>query len=294
MAHGLAKVLSPETLTIIVNTGDDFWHYGLRICPDLDTIMYTLSGLVDKTNGWGIAEDSTVMLESLKRLGETPWFRLGDKDTATHLLRTMWLREGQTLTEVTSKLANTLGVQARILPMTDSEVATKLETVEHGEMEFQEYFVKMRWQPAVKSLRFEGIEKAVLTPEVVETIYHADAIIIGPSNPWLSIAPILNLPQMREQLRERDVPRVAVTPIVEGAAVKGPAAKLMAELGYDVSAKTVAAYYDGVINGFVYDVRDVGLTFTHLNTIMLDTIMKTEQDREVLAKNILNWIGAWN
>ena len=166
LAYGLAQIIPPENLTVIVNTGDDFWYYGLRICPDLDTIMYTLAGVVDKTNGWGVGGDTINLLDALRRYGEDVWFRLGDQDVATHLLRTQALNAGETLTAVTARLARALGIQAAVLPMTDEPVATTVNTVEHGEIEFQEYFVRYRWQPTMRSLRLAGIEAARMTPPV--------------------------------------------------------------------------------------------------------------------------------
>ena len=293
LADGLAQILPPEQLTIIVNTGDDFWLYGLRICPDLDTILYTLAGLVDPVNGWGIASDTTSLLQALERLGEDTWFRLGDQDIATHLLRTQWWREGVRLTEIEKRLATRLGVQQAILPMTDAPVATIVDTVEHGELDFQTYFVRYRWQPTVKALRLAGIEAAAMTAEVEQAMASADAVIIGPSNPWLSIAPILAVPRLREALTARDVPRVAVSPIVGGTAIKGPAAKLMAELGYEVSARAVAEYYERIINGFVFDERDAGLEIPVSHTRTLNTIMTTNADRIFLAKSVMEWISGW-
>lgn len=293
LAYGLAQILSPEQLTIIVNTGDDFWLYGLRICPDLDTILYTLSGLVDRVNGWGIAGDTTHSLQALQRYGEETWFRLGDQDIATHLLRTQWWNEGIRLTEIEQRLAARLGIQHHIVPMTDAPVATMVDTVEHGELDFQTYFVRYRWQPTVKALRFAGIESAAMTPEVERALTCADIIVIGPSNPWLSIAPMLNVPGFREALVLRDIPRVAISPIVEGRAVKGPAAKLMRELGYEPSAQAVARYYGDLINGFVYDMQDAGLEMPLARTHTLNTIMTTNADRIFLAKSVMEWIGDW-
>lgn len=293
LAHGLAQIVKPENLTIVVNTGDDFWHYGLRVCPDLDTVFYTLSGLVDPVNGWGVAEDTTTTLESLRRYGEDGWFRLGDRDLATHLLRSLWLREGWTLTRVMDELRARLGVPQRLLPMTDADVATVVDTVEHGELAFQDYFVRHRWQPTVTAIRYRGIETAAIPPEVADAIAGADAILFGPSNPWLSIAPILALPGMRELIRSRDVPRVALSPIIQGSAVKGPAAKLMAELGYEPSAESVARYYGDLINGYVYDERDAGLNLSVARAVTFDTLMQTQADRARLAGQMLDWIGHW-
>ncbi len=294
LAHGLAQILPPDKLTIIVNTGDDFWHYGLRICPDLDTVTYTLAGLVDKTNGWGVGGDSFDMLDALRRYGEEGWFRLGDQDMATHLLRTQALLKGDTLTAVTQKLTRALGIAHTILPMTDAQVCTILNTAEYGELDFQVYFVRHRWQPTVHSIRFDGIEGAAVSPEAQRAIASADVILFGPSNPWLSIAPILAVPGMRERLMARQVPRVALSPIVGGEALKGPAAKLMAELNYSVSSAAVAAYYGDVINGFVYDEIDAELTLPGLRSARFDTIMKTDEDRTVLAGKILEWVAGEN
>lgn len=294
LAHGLAQILEPEQLTIVVNTGDDFWHYGLRVCPDLDTVMYTLSGVVDKTNGWGVAGDTRQMLDMLRRYGEDAWFGIGDRDIATHLLRSMWLREGRTLTQITRELASRLGIRHPMLPMTDQPVATMVNTVEYGELEFQTYFVRYRWQPTVTSLRFAGIEAACVTPDVRQAIEAADAILIAPSNPWLSIAPILDVPGMRDLIQSRRVPRVAVTPIIGGQAVKGPAAKLMAELGYIPSAEAVAGYYGDIINAFVYDQRDAALQLSVPRAAMFDTLMETEADRARLAREVMDWIKGWH
>lgn len=294
LAHGLAQILPPESLTIIVNTGDDFWHYGLRVCPDLDTVMYTLGGLVDKTNGWGIAGDTRNMLSALKRYGEEAWFGLGDQDIATHLLRTQMWHEGKRLTEITQSLTKRLGISHSILPMTDAPVRTIMDTEEHGEIEFQVYFVRYRWQPTVKAIRFDGIEAASVSPEARTALERADAILIGPSNPWLSIDPILSVPGMRSLILSRDVPRVAVSPIVRGGAIKGPAAKLMSELKYEPSARTVADYYNEIINGFVYDERDAGLNLNLKRIVAFDTIMVDDEDRAVLARRILEWIEEWS
>jgi LPPG:FO 2-phospho-L-lactate transferase len=293
LAHGLAQILEPEQLTIIVNTGDDFWHYGLRICPDLDTVTYTLAGLVDKTNGWGIGGDTRNTLGALQRLGVDTWFGLGDQDMATHLVRTEMLRAGDSLTQVTRHLTNNLGIKYTILPMTDSPIATMIDTVEHGELDFQVYFVKMRWQPTVKSLRLKGIETAGMSAEVQQAIAEADVILFGPSNPWLSIMPILSVPGLKQALLNRDVPRVAITPIIQGAAIKGPASKLMAELNYESSAKSIVTYYGEVLNGFVYDERDADLDMSMTRSVAFDTMMRSDADRAVLARKVLDWIEKW-
>lgn len=290
LAYGLAQQLTPEQLTIIVNVGDDFTHYGLHISPDIDTIMYTLAGVVDKNNGWGVAGDTTQMLESLRAYGEDAWFRLGDHDIATHILRTSLLQSKHTLTSVTARLASALGVKHRILPATDDRLRTLVSTAEYGELEFQQYFVRYRWQPTVQALRFDGAESAQMTAEVRAALQTADAVIFAPSNPYLSIAPILAVQGVRELLCARDVPRVAVTPIIAGKAIKGPAAKLMLELGFTPSSETAAHYYGEVINAYVTDQRDPLFALKGLRIAQMDTLMQTEADRVRLASEILSWI----
>lgn len=289
LAYGLAQLVPPERLTVIVNVADDFWHYGLRICPDLDTIVYTLSGLVDPVNGWGVAGDSTHMLDMLRQYGEDPWFRLGDRDLATHLLRTQRLHSGQRLTEVTRDLARQAGVPCAVLPVTDDPVATRLDTVEYGELDFQTYFVKYRWQPTLRGMRYQGIEAARLSPEVEQALDQADVILFGPSNPWLSLEPLLAIPGLRDRLRARSVPRVAVTPLIGGKAVKGPTAKIMVELNYEVSPGAVARFYGDTITHFVVDVRD-SIPRTEpadLHYLQLDTLMPDDASKMRLARQIL-------
>ena len=260
LASGLVQAASPEKLTFIVNTGDDFWHLGLKICPDLDTLMYTLAGLVNAETGWGVADDTTTTLQSLAQLyGQESWFRLGDKDLATHLLRTQLLRQGRTLTEVTACLRQRLGIAATLLPMCDADMPTRIDSLEYGELGFQEYFVKRRWRPTVKAIRYMISAGSCLSPPVKAALAAADLVLIAPSNPWLSIGPILAVPGMRRTLADLSVPVVAVTPIIAGAAVKGPTAKIMRELGLDVSAAAVAQYYAGLINGFIDDCRNEAL-----------------------------------
>ncbi len=293
LAYGLAQILPPEDVTFIVNTGDDFWHYGLRICPDLDTVLYTLAGVVDPVNGWGVAGDTTQTLDTLRRYGDDAWFRLGDRDLALHLLRTGWLREGIRLTQVTACLAARFGVRQRLLPMTDAPVATRVDTLEYGELDFQTYFVRYRWQPTVRGLRLEGIEAATMTPEVEAALLQADVILIGPSNPWLSIDPILAVPGLRRLIESRPVPRVAITPIVGGQAVKGPAAKLMIELGYGASMEAVSRYYGALVNGFVCDVVDGVDGVVQPHAAAFETIMKSDNHKIDLAKTVLEWIQSW-
>lgn len=294
LASGLLDAAPAERLTFIVNTGDDFWHLGLRICPDLDTTMYTLAGLVEPTQGWGLRDDSTVTLDALQAYyGLEPWFKLGDKDLATHLLRGEMLRRGDSLTDISARLSRELGIGARLLPMCDAEMPTIVETDEYGELGFQEYFVKQRWQPAVKSIRNRGAAAAGVSDAVKSALTAADIVLFAPSNPWLSVAPILAVPGMRDLLAALDRPKVAVTPIIGGDAVKGPTAKIMRELGLQVTATTIVEYYHGVINGFVDDVRNDLCQFDGLRATRLDTLMQDQNDKRALAEAILNWIAEW-
>ena len=296
LAYGLYHAMPHENLTIIVNTGDDFWHHALRICPDLDTVMYTLSGLVDKTNGWGVAGDTINTLEALRRYNSDEWFRLGDKDIATHLLRTEWWYEGVTLTEITRRLASALGITCSLLPMTNAEVPTMVHTQEYGTLGFQEYFVKHRWQPTLTSLDYLDADVSNPSPAVMSAIESADAVIIAPSNPWLSVRPILALHGMTDLLISRNIPRIAVTPLIGGDAVKGPTAKLMGELGLSITPQSVITYYDAVINGFLGDTRDETNTSAPSNIKLrfADTLMTDDDKRIGLAKYILSWINDWN
>lgn len=293
LAYGLYNIMPPERLTIIVNTGDDFWLYGLRICPDLDTITYTLSGLVNPQMGWGIKDDTTTTLTAMERIGEAPWFRLGDQDLATHMLRTQLWNEGYSLTEITRRITSALGIRCKVLPMADTPVETRVHTKERGELGFQRYFVKHRWQPTVTSINYLGIDDAKVNTSIQEVITNADAVIIGPSNPWLSIKPILNIPGIADLMNSQEIPRVAVTPLIQGKAVKGPTAKIMRELGYEVSVKTVVANYQHIINGFVVDERDTLTLSSDIRTLAIDTLMDNNEKRITVAKKILNWLGNW-
>lgn len=294
LAWGLAQVLPASRLSLVVNTGDDFWHLGLKICPDLDTVMYTLAGLVDPLQGWGLRDDSAVALDSIKSFyGLDTWFRLGDKDLATHLLRSQLLASGNTLTETTRRLCGALGLRTTLLPMSDDEVPTMIETVELGELAFQEYFVKYRWQPVLTGIRHAGSENSRLSPQVRSALQAADIVLIAPSNPWLSLAPILAVKGMRDLLAGLDAPIVAVTPVIGGAAVKGPTAKIMCEMGQQVTAANIANFYTGIINGFVNDVRNEALRARGLRSIQLNTLMKTDADKISLAQQTLAWIESW-
>jgi LPPG:FO 2-phospho-L-lactate transferase len=230
----------------------------------------------------------------MQRYGEETWFRLGDQDLATHLLRTEWLRRGDRLTDISARLAAKLSIPHPILPMTDEPVATIVDTVEYGEIAFQTYFVRHRWQPTVTALRLDGIESARMTEAVRTALTEADAILIGPSNPWLSIEPILAVPGLRDLVGSRPVPRIAVSPIVGGQAIKGPAAKIMGEFGYEVSARAVAEYYGAVINGFVYDQIEPVLSLPVPHTLRTETIMKSDDDKIIFARTVLEWMKDWS
>ncbi len=290
LAHGLALNLSPSELTIIVNTGDDFEHLGLNISPDLDTVMYTLAGLANPETGWGLAGETWNFLEALERLGGETWFRLGDHDLATHVERSRRLWAGATLTEVTASLCKALGVGPRILPMTDDVVQTRVQTGT-GELDFQEYFVHQQCRPRVTGFRFAGLESATATDQVLAALASAGLVVFCPSNPFVSLDPILSLPRVRESLASKPV--VAVSPIVGGRAIKGPAAKMLAELRLEVSPVAVARHYAGLLRGFVADRVDEALAppirESGLQVLVTDTIMKTVADRARLAGEVLQF-----
>ncbi|HLY27196.1 MAG TPA: 2-phospho-L-lactate transferase [Aggregatilineales bacterium] len=289
LAYGLARCLPPDGLTVIVNTGDDFRRYGLAISPDLDTVMYTLAELADPTQGWGLAGDTRQMVDMLRRYGDDPWFGLGDRDIATHLLRTQALSEGNSLSQVTAKLASALGVTSHLVPMTDDCVQTMVETVEHGLLAFQEYFVRYRWQPVVTRLSYDGAASSQPAPGVLEALQRATAVVICPSNPLLSVEPILQVAGIRDALASRNAPSVAVSPIIGGQAVKGPAAKLMAELALDASAEGVARYYGDLIDGLVVDHADQEARVPQ-KMMVTNSLMQTSEDRTRLAGEILGWV----
>jgi LPPG:FO 2-phospho-L-lactate transferase len=293
LAWGLAQVLPPERLTIIVNTADDFEHLGLHISPDLDTVMYTLAGLANPETGWGVRGETWGMLEMLARYDGPTWFRLGDRDLATHLLRSGWLREGFPLTWVTRELCKTLGVRQAVLPMSDDPVRSVVHT-DAGRLPFQEYFVARRWEPAVQTIHFEGVDTAHPTQDVVLSLREGDLIILCPSNPFVSLDPILALPALRRIIAASRAPKVAVTPIVGGQALKGPAAKMMRELGLEVSPASVARHYQDLLTGFVLDQRDEDLKMTiafelGVRALVTDTVMNSDEDRVRLAREVLEF-----
>ena len=289
LVHGLNLALQPQELTVIVNTGDDFEHLGLSIAPDLDSVMYALAGLSDPVRGWGRRDETWTFMEALKSLGGEAWFLLGDADLAVHVQRSWRLAGGASLSEVTGDLCRALGIAVRVLPMSDDPVRTRVLTAQ-GWLDFQEYFVHRQCRPAVQQVTFAGAASARAQPEALAALKRPDlrAIIICPSNPFVSIEPILALPGLRAAMAESDAPVVAVTPIIGGKAVKGPAAKMLSELGFEVSAAAVARRYAGIIDGFVIDQADPapqplpGVRFFRAATLMVST-----DDRLRLAQTAL-------
>jgi LPPG:FO 2-phospho-L-lactate transferase len=299
LAHGLAQILPPKDLTVIVNTGDDFEHLGLSISPDLDTVCYTLAGLANPQTGWGRVDETWNTIANVKRLGGPDWFNLGDQDIATHLERTRRLKEGQSLSQITRDFCAAWGVRHTVLPMSDQPVRTIVETDE-GDLPFQEYFVHRRCEPRVKGFRFAGVDSAAPAAGTREVIQSADAVIFCPSNPWVSIDPILavlsltppSAPLSRISGEGTEVRVIAVSPIIGGETVKGPAAKMYAELGIQPSALAVANHYRGLLNGFVLDEVDANLAEEiHIQTLTTNTLMKSIADRARLAQDVLNFIG---
>ena len=287
LAVGLQEVLEAGRLTVVVNTADDFEHWGLQICPDLDTVIYNLAGINNPEQGWGRVDETFCTLEAMGQIGGEDWFLLGDRDLALHLRRTEWLRQGISLTEVTERLRRSFGIPSVVLPMSDQPVSTLVHT-EDGDLPFQHYFVRQRCEPIVLDLTFVGATKARLTDAVSDAIEAADVIVIAPSNPYLSIDPILSVAGMRRQLLLCRKPTIAVSPIVGGKAIKGPAAKLMRELGKAVSPETVAGNYRDLLDGFVLDNVDEALHNTlGMPTLVTDTIMNSMKVKADLARAIL-------
>ncbi len=295
LAHGLAQVLRPEDLTVIVNTGDDFEHYGLYICPDLDTVCYTLAGIANPETGWGRADETWNAIENISKLGGSDWFKLGDRDLATHLERTRRLKEGYSLSQITRDFCKAWGIDHTVLPMSDRPVRTFVET-DQGELAFQEYFVQRRCEPRVTGFWFDGVNEAEPVRGVREAIESADAIVICPSNPWVSIDPILQVISPLLQGERSGARLVAVSPIIGGQAVKGPAAKMYRELGIEPSALAVANHYRGLATDFVLDKIDEQLNESvkglSMRTYVTNTLMKSHEDRKRLAADLLNFIGS--
>jgi LPPG:FO 2-phospho-L-lactate transferase len=290
----LADVMPAEDITIIANTGDDVVLHGLRICPDVDTVTYTLAGIINESTGWGVAGDTFECLRQLGRYSAVTWFNLGDRDLAIHIYRTDQLRQGRSLTEVTDQIRRSLGVRAHILPMTDSYVPTRVVTDE-GEMHIQEYFVRRRCEPRVKRIISDDVGTARPAPGVEEAIAGADAVIICPSNPFISIGPILSVPHVREALHATRARVAAITPIIAGQAIKGPAADMLRDLGHEVSALGVANLYCDVIDLFVVDRVDEpikpAIEQLGVQVAVLNTVMVTLDDKRRLAREVLEQIA---
>jgi LPPG:FO 2-phospho-L-lactate transferase len=288
---GLASIVEPDRLTIIANTGDDIVLHGLRICPDIDTLTYTLGGIVNEETGWGLAGDTFECLNRLRRYGQPAWFNLGDRDLATHIFRSQALAEGRSLTDTTDEIRRRLGVGPRVLPMTDSYAPTTVITDE-GDLHVQEYLVVRKCEPAVKGVRYEGIETCQPANGVEAAIRDAAAVIICPSNPFISIGPVLAVPRIRDALRETRATVAAITPIVGGRALKGPAAAMLRDLGQEVSALGVARLYRDFVRVFVLDIVDAHLTSSiedlGMRVAVAQTVMRRFEDKRNLARVVVD------
>jgi LPPG:FO 2-phospho-L-lactate transferase len=295
LAHGFAQALDdPAALSVVINVADDTERHGLLVSPDIDTVLYTLAGLVNTTQGWGVAGDTFTAMGMLERLGEETWFRIGDADLALHVRRHRLLAQGLTLTDATADIAAALGVRVRLLPATDDRVRTQVLT-QAGELDFQEYFVRNRQADEVRGLRFEGAEAARPSPAVLAALEEAELIVIGPSNPLVSIGPIVAIPGVRQALTGSSARRIGVSGIVAGQAIRGPADRMLGSLGHEVSARGVAALYAGLLHTFVIDEADAALAPSigelGLHVIVLPTVMRTDADRAELARAILTLGG---
>jgi len=292
LARGLANVLAPDELMVVVNTGDDFEHLGMHISPEVDTVVYTVAGINDPIQGWGVAGETWGFMRALETLGGETWFRLGDRDLAVHVERTRRLRKGETLSSITSDFCERLGIRHRIVPMSDDPVPTIVHTNE-GPLSFQDYFVRRRSEPVVTGLEFSGVEQARMA-EAISSAASSEslaAVVICPSNPYLSISPILAVPGVRSILEHRRVPAIAVSPLVGGRALKGPAAKIMQELGKEPSSLEIARFYRGLIDVLVLDHTDVVLAESirslGITPVITNTIMREDEDRSDLASRVI-------
>lgn len=289
LALGLSRVLGQDDLVVVANTGDDFVHLGLAISPDIDTLLYTLAGLADPVRGWGRRDETWTFMAALEQLGGDAWFRLGDADLALHVERTRQLAAGATLSAVTDALRRRLGIRARILPMSDDPVRTRLRT-EAGWLDFQDYFVRQRCEPAVREIAFGGADVARASVEALAALRHPGlrAVVVCPSNPLLSVGPMLAIPAIREALRDCRAPVVAVSPLIAGRAVKGPTAKMMRELGLESSAAEVARAYADFVDVYVADAADAATPVPPgVTLVTAATLMTTLEDREGLARAVL-------
>jgi LPPG:FO 2-phospho-L-lactate transferase len=294
MADGLAQVLQPNQLTIVVNTADDFKHLGLRISPDLDTVCYTLAGLANPDTGWGRENETWNVFNQLKQMGMPDWFQLGDADLATHIVRTERLAAGWSLSQITDDFCRLWGIRVRILPMSDQIIQTQVYS-EDGVLEFQEYFVHRKCVPVVKGFNFMGIEESAPAPGVLNAIEKADAVVICPSNPWVSIDPILSIPKIQSAIEEHLV--IAISPIIGNNTIKGPASKMFTELGIEPSAFAVAQHYGSIIDGFIIDKSDDimvdKIENLGIRIYTTDIVMHDQKDRGRLAAEVINQIISW-
>ena len=287
LALGLSRVLAPEELLIVANTGDDFEHLGLSISPDIDTLTYVLAGLDSTEQGWGRRDETWSFMDTIGKIGGADWFRLGDRDLALHVERTRRLAAGETLTQITADITRRLGIKHRIVPMSDDRVRTRVKS-DGGWIDFQDYFVRQQCEPVVRELAFSGAADARPQPELMAVLSgKARAVVICPSNPFISIGPILAVPGIRAAIEASGAPVVAVSPIVGGKAVKGPTAKMMQELGLTVSSASVAQRYGKLLSGYVVDSEDAkGVPG---KVCVARTMMKTTEDKEALARTVLNF-----
>ncbi|VTU45355.1 2-phospho-L-lactate transferase [Variovorax sp. PBL-E5] len=292
MARGFARIPSVK-LSVVVNVGDDDWFHGLKVCPDLDTVLYTLSGVVNRSQGWGVADDATRALDTLRKL-ESPdtWMTLGDADLGLHIYRTQALRSGQMLTQTMSHVARRFGLGASLLPVSDQECPTLVDT-EEGLLRFQEWFVKSRGMPRVRGLSFQGAAQASVTLEVSQAFSNADLIVIAPSNPLLSIDPMLAIQGFRTLVSESKAPRVAISPLIRGRAVKGPLVKLLEDLEAPATSEAIASHYAGLVDAFVVDQEEpaevVAGVAHHMRALQMPTLMSDEARSQELAGKLLAW-----
>jgi len=291
LALGLNTVMGSDDLTLIANTGDDFQFHGLHVSPDIDTLVYTLSGKSDEARGWGLAGETWGFMEALGELGGEAWFNLGDHDLAMHILRTEKLRQGVSLSAITAHVRQTLGIAAHILPMSDQAVPTIVHTAEHGSISFQRYFVERRAEPTVTGFTFEGIDAARPAPGLLDALAAADRIIICPSNPFISIDPVLAVPGVRDALANASAPVIAVSPIVAGDAIKGPTAKMFREMGTEPSVQAVATRYQDIVDLMIIDEQDTtaakDVQALGIGVVTAQTVMRTLEDKTALAETAL-------
>lgn len=294
LAAGLAAVLPPEDLTIVVNTGDDFEHLGLTVCPDIDSVTYALAGLNDTVRGWGVIDESWRMMERLGALGEATWFNLGDRDLAMHLARSWRLRAGESLSEITARLTGKLGIRHPVAPMSDGPVRTQVRMTDGEWLDFQHYFVREQCRPEVRAIRFDGASDAAASPSFAAALARPDlaAVVICPSNPFLSVDPILAVGGVRDALKSLSAPVVAVSPLIGGKALKGPLGKLLNELGHGSDNAAIVRHYDGLLDHLVIDETDgsdaEGLRALGVSVTIAPTVMYEAADRERLARVALS------